>query len=144
MCGTIILPNQCSASVIASYCPQMCNARSCTCPNGIDQCLNNGTFNSTSCNCTCPTEYTGTVCGERAEPIQNCTVQTCENNGMWDQTTCRCKCFPNYMGERCETVNCNVPDNNYCLNFLLPDCAIVPIVRSFCPNKCGRCPTTSG
>ena len=131
----------CSVGVIQSYCPAMCQSRACTCPNRIDQCLNGGTFDPNSCTCRCPRGFFGTVC-ELLRLNQPCINQTCLNSGQFDQETCKCRCFNNYLGDRCEVVNCDVPDNNYCINFFANDCPLVPIIRSFCPHKCGQCPRT--
>ncbi len=114
----------------------MCTARSCTCPNGIDQCLNGGTFNNATCTCSCPSGFTDTVC-------ETISTLTCKNSGTFNNVTKTCSCFPNYSGALCQNLNCLLPDPAICVSFLTADCNITTL-GNYCPNKCGRClPTTS-
>jgi hypothetical protein len=122
---------QCDVTTIKNYCPRLCNARSCTCPNGIDQCLNGGTFNSATCTCSCPSGFTGTVC-------ETISTLTCKNSGTFNNVTKTCSCFPNYSGQLCQNLNCLLPDPAICVSFLTADCNITTL-GNYCPNKCGRC-----
>ncbi len=112
-CGIQLFPYQCVVNTIKNYCPRMCNARSCTCANRIDQCLNGGTFQSNNCSCTCPPSFSGTVC----ETIGTCRSLNCQNSGVLDNNKCACNCFASYTGITCQNLNCNVSDASYCVNF---------------------------
>lgn len=52
-------------------------------------CLNGGTKNSVSCQCTCPSGYTGYNC---ASKICDLTSSSCGVNGVLNSTTCSCQC----------------------------------------------------
>lgn len=133
VCGIYIYRDQCSVQTIGNYCPKLCQKRGCVC--GIDECLNGGVFDPSSCKCNCPTGFTGNVCQTKS----TCTPLKCQNNGEFNSATCKCDCFPQYSGSLCETLNCNVADSRYCFYFQPVDCATVTLVRSYCPHMCGRC-----
>ena len=110
----------------------MCTARSCTCPNGIDQCLNGGTFNNATCTCSCPSGFTGTVC----------EAKSCQNSGTFNNVTNTCTCFPNYGGANCQNLNCSISDPPLCSLFSTAHCSIL-LVNDYCPTKCGKCAVTT-
>ena len=134
LCGVVFTKDMCTVSQIQSYCPAYCGAVSCRCGN--DQCLNNGTYNATSCSCMCPTGFIGNVC----QTPTNCSnVFTCQNNGVFNAQKCTCDCFGSYSGNRCQNLACNTTDPALCINFRPIDCAVVPILNSYCPIMCARC-----
>jgi len=94
ICGTGLFPDQCLTTTVQDYCPKMCTRRGCECPNGIDQCLNGGLYNSNDCSCACPSGFTGNVC----QTISSCITLQCLNSGSFNTEKCKCECFTSYSG----------------------------------------------
>ena len=46
---------------------------------------------------------------------------------------------PNYVGLTCETLVCDIPDPELCLEFAIKDC-LKMVIFYYCPTMCGYCP----
>jgi hypothetical protein len=80
----------------------MCNLPICKC--GFDSCLNGGTFDSNTCQCSCPITYTGNRCDVIIKVLATSTTITtkttskctqklnCINGAQLNDLTCKCEC----------------------------------------------------
>ena len=93
-CGTLYTPEMCHLNTIYEYCPKMCENTICTC--GFDTCLNNGTFNSQTCSCTCLPGFYGSTCESTSPTVSlvcpSYFTRTCQNGASFNRTRCKCDC----------------------------------------------------
>lgn len=83
----------CKQSVIANYCPLMCQMPICKC--GFDSCLNGGQFASPICSCICPNQFTGRRCDIflTTTSTYSCALKlSCLNGAKQNPITCKCEC----------------------------------------------------
>ncbi|XP_022111982.1 uncharacterized protein LOC110991112 isoform X3 [Acanthaster planci] len=131
--GTDQDPDTCLCDCPGAYLPPVCAA--C---GGQAECQNGGEFSEVSCNCTCPSPFTGKTCTE-CEPCQNggsyqnkfmcvcdcpyfhtdplCAVCplgfVCLNGGTRREATCSCECANGWRAKDCSERVPNVPDDEY-------------------------------
>ncbi|XP_071081904.1 cysteine-rich venom protein ENH2-like [Haliotis cracherodii] len=114
-----------------SKCPVgKCSDNLCDC--GGKLCLNGGSLDTSTCSCTCMGTWTGDTCSK------DCKGMTCLNGGTLDGNTCSCTCPDTWEGDTCSKKKCKV-DVSRCDSVPLAHCDLSPIVRLYCPRKCGLC-----
>lgn len=98
-CGKLYTKDMCHFRTVYEYCPQMCDNPICTC--GFETCLNNGTFNATTCSCTCPVGFYGSTCESTSPTVSlvcpTYVQRTCQNGARFNRTLCKCDCNFNFI-----------------------------------------------